>query len=291
MNDKNAVLEKEQDSKWTLEILPKDKWWDLRIHEIWEYKDLLFLFVRRDFVSVYKQTLLGPIWFFLQPLMTTLIFTVIFGNLVKVSTDGTPRVLFYLLGITFWSYFSECLVKTSQTFKSNSHIFGKVYFPRLIVPLSLILSNLIKFGVHFILFLGFYFYFIFTDAPVHPNFAILLLPLFLLMMAGIGLGFGIIITSLTTRYRDLQFLVMFGVQLLMYATPVVYPLSIVPVESRWMLLLNPMTSIIETVKYAFLGQGIVDPLHLAYSFVAMVGFLMLGLLIFHKVEKNFYDTI
>lgn len=276
---------------WSIEIVPKDKWWDLRLHEIWEYKDLLFLFVRRDFISVYKQTVLGPIWFILQPLMTTLIFTVIFGNVVNVSTDGSPKILFYLLGITFWSYFSECLVKTAQTFLANSHIFGKVYFPRLTIPLSLVISNLIKFSIHFALFLGFYFYFIVDGANVQPNWTILLVPFLLLMMAGIGLGFGIIITSLTTRYRDLQFLVVFGTQLLMYGTPVVYPLSIVPMDVRWLLLINPMASIIETVKYGFLGKGIVDPLHLTYSFCAMIVILFIGLITFHKVEKNFYDTI
>ena len=276
---------------WTLEITPKDKWWDLKLEEIWRYRDLLFLFVRRDFVSVYKQTILGPIWFFLQPIMTTIVFTIFFGNIAQLPTDNMPKILFYLLGITFWNYFAECFTKTSQTFNTNAHIFAKVYFPRLIVPLSIILSNLIKFALQFSLFLAFYFYYIVIGSNINPNLNVMLLPLLLVLMAGLGLGFGMIITSLTTLYKDLQFLITFGVQLLMYATPIVYPLSIVSPDKRWILLMNPMTSIIETVKYSLLGKGIFNPLHLLYSLFATVIILVIGLLIFHKTEKNFVDTI
>jgi len=279
---------------WDLVINPKSGWWDLKLGDIWRYRDLLLLFVRRDFVAQYKQTILGPLWFFIQPVLTTIIFTIIFGRVAKIPTDGLPQVLFYMTGIVGWNYFADCLNNTSATFTKNANIFGKVYFPRMIVPLSIVISNLIKFGVQFALLLGFLLFYWARGANVNPNIYIFLTPLLLLMMAGLGLGFGIIISSLTTKYRDLQLLVGFGVQLLMYVTPVVYPLSFLSQnypQYRWLILANPMTSIIETFKYAYLGAGTFDPLHLAYSACFMLVSLFVGLLIFHRVEKTFMDTV
>ncbi len=277
---------------WDLTIKPKRSLLDIDLKALWHYRDLLMLFVRRDIVAVYQQTILGPIWFFLQPILTTITFVVIFGNVAKLSTDGVPSVLFYLSGIVLWNYFADCLNKTSETFIANAAIFGKVYFPRLIIPLSIIVSNLIKMGIQFVLFLGFWLYFLFKEGSVvHVNNIALLFPFLLLFMAGYGLSFGIIISSLTTKYRDLKFLIGFGVQLLMYASPVVYPLSTVPEKYQWILLLNPMTSIIETFKYGFLGAGIYNPLWLLYNFSGMIFFLVIGVLIFNKVEKSFMDTV
>ena len=277
---------------WDLTIKPKRSLLDIDLKALWHYRDLLMLFVRRDIVAVYQQTILGPIWFFLQPILTTITFVVIFGNVAKLSTDGVPSVLFYLSGIVLWNYFADCLNKTSETFIANAAIFGKVYFPRLIIPLSIIVSNLIKMGIQFVLFLGFWLYFLFKEGSVvHVNNIALLFPFLLLLMAGYGLSFGIIISSLTTKYRDLKFLIGFGVQLLMYASPVVYPLSTVPEKYQWILLLNPMTSIIETFKYGFLGAGIYNPLWLLYNFSGMIFFLVIGVLIFNKVEKSFMDTV
>ena len=275
---------------WSL-ITPVDAWWDLKFGEIWQYRYLLFLFVKRDFVAVYKQTILGPIWFFLQPILATIIYTFVFGNIAEIPTDGIPKVLFFLLGITIWNYFSECLLKTAQTFSSNSHVFEKVYFPRLLVPLSIVFSNLMKFALQFVLFLGFYFYFVSAGVGFQPNLTVLLFPFLIFIMAGLGIGLGLIVASLTTKYRDMQFLVTFVVQLMMYATPIVYPLSLVPHKFLWILLSNPMTSVIETAKYALLGRGVFNPLHLFYSFSLMVCLTILGLVIFHRVERNFIDTI
>ncbi len=276
---------------WDLVIKPKSKWYDLRLKEILRYKDLLLLFVRRDFVSVYKQTVLGPIWFILQPIITSITFTIIFGNLAKISTDGLPPVLFYMCGITLWNYFAETLTKTSDTFTANASIFGKVYFPRMIMPLSVVLSNLIKFGVQFLLFILVWMYYLTVNDLLQPNSAILLTPLLILLMGFLGLGFGIVISSMTTKYRDLKFLVVFGVQLMMYGSPIVYPLSIVPEKYKWLILANPVTSIIETFKYAFLGVGEFSWLHMVYSLVFTVVLLIVGLVIFHKVEKSFMDTV
>ena len=288
------MLKKEQELQseyWDLEIRPKSNWCDLQLKDIWRYRDLLMLFVRRDFVSVYKQTILGPLWFFIQPILTTITFTVIFGNVAQISTDGLPKILFYMSGIVAWSYFADCLDKTSATFVNNANIFGKVYFPRLIVPLSIVISNLLKFAVQFLLFLLFLVYFLVTDPLLHPNLYILLTPFLLIIMAGLGLGFGIIISSLTTKYRDLRFLITFGIQLLMYATPIVYPLSVLPEKYKIFILANPMTSIIETFKYAYLGVGEFSWLSLSYSFGVMTIILLLGVMIFHKVEKSFMDTV
>ena len=275
-------------------ITPKKHLLDVNLKEIWSYRDLLFLFVRRDFVSVYKQTVLGPIWFFIQPLFTTLIFTLIFGKLASIPTDGLPQILFYMCGITCWNYFAECLNKTSNTFTMNAGIFGKVYFPRLVLPMSIVISNLFKFCIQFLLFGGFLIYYLNTGANIHPNLHILLLPFFLILMAGLGFGFGIFISSLTTKYRDFQFLIMFGVQLFMYATPIVYPLSLAKEKLgtySWIALANPMTSIIEAMKYAFLGQGEFNWMYLGYSTIFMLILLFVGVITFNKVEQNFMDTV
>jgi lipopolysaccharide transport system permease protein len=281
----------EESEDWSLVIRPKTGWFDLHLADLWRYRDLVMLFVRRDFVSTYKQTILGPLWFIIQPLLTTITFTIIFGNIAQLSTDGLPKMLFYMSGITAWNYFSDCLVSTSNTFTSNAGIFGKVYFPRLAVPVSIIISNLIKFGIQLVLFLGFYVYFLATGSPIRPTTALWLFPVLLLMMAALGLGAGIIVSSMTTRYRDLRFLVQFGVQLLMYSTPVIFPLSKIPDQYRWIMLANPMTPIIETFRYAFLGTGTFSWGLLGYSAVATVLILVLGVLLFNHVEQTFMDTV
>ena len=273
------------------EIKPQNKWYDIDFKAIWQYRDLLMLFVRRDFVAVYKQTVLGPIWFFIQPILTTITFTFIFGNFAKISTDGIPPLIFYLSGLTFWNYFASCLTATSNTFVSNAGMFGKVYFPRLITPLSVVISNLIKFGIQFLLFLAVFFYY-WAQGAIQPNWTVALLPVFILMMAGLGLGFGILISSLTTKYRDFTFLVGFGVQLLMYASPIIYPFSILSEKLRFILnMVNPMSSIIEAIKYGFLGEGVFSVTNLAVSFTYMVILLFVGIIAFHKVEKSFMDTV
>ncbi len=236
-------------------IRPQRNLLDLRLGELWKYYDLVMLFVRRDFVSVYKQTILGPLWYLIQPLLTTITFTVIFGNIAKLPTDGLPQFLFYMSGTVIWTYFSDCLTKTSQTFVNNSQLFGKVYFPRLAVPVSILISSLITFAIQFAFFLAFMGYFALTGSSIHPNWWIALSPLLVLMMAGLGLGFGIIVSSLTTKYRDLRFLVTFGVSLLMYISPVIYPASSVPSRFQILVAANPMTPIIEAFRYAFLGAG------------------------------------
>ncbi|MCK9481415.1 MAG: ABC transporter permease [Bacteroidia bacterium] len=275
----------------TTEIKPKTKWYDIDFKAIWQYRDLLMLFVRRDFVAVYKQTVLGPIWFFVQPILTTITFTFIFGNFAKISTDGVPPIIFYLSGLTFWNYFASCLTGTSNTFVSNASIFGKVYFPRLITPISVVISNLIKFGIQLVLFLVVFFYY-WWQGSIQPNATIALLPLYILMMAGLGLGFGIFISSLTTKYRDFTFLVGFGVQLLMYASPIIYPFSILSEKMRFILnMVNPMSSIIEAIKYGFLGEGVFSIQNLAISFTYMLILLFVGIVAFHKVEKSFMDTV
>lgn len=281
-----------QEKEWDLIIEPKNKWYQLDVASLWKYKDLLMLLVRRDFVAVYKQTILGPIWFFIQPIITTLTFTVIFGNIANISTNGIPSMLFYLSGITLWTYFADCLNKTSNTFVANAGVFGKVYFPRLIVPLSVLVSNLVKFAIQLILFASIWIYYLSTSDSVHPHYAYMVLfPVLVLMMAGLGFGFGILISSLTTKYRDFTFLVGFGVQLLMYASPIVYPLSIVPDKYKWIVLANPVSSIIESFKYIFLGNGMFSWMTLAYSFGFMLVVILLGMLTFNKVEKSFMDTV
>ncbi|MFZ5877801.1 MAG: ABC transporter permease [Chloroflexota bacterium] len=281
-----------QDDAWDMDIQPQRNLFDLRLAELWRYRDLVILFVRRDFVSAYKQTILGPLWYLIQPLLTTLTFTFIFGNIAGLPTDGLPRFLFYMSGTVVWSYFSNCLVKTSDTFIHNAGLFGKVYFPRMAVPVSILLSNLTSFSIQFLLFTLFALYFALRDTAVHPNWSwIALSPVLVLMMAGLGLGFGIIISSLTTKYRDLRFMVQFGVQLLMYATPVIYPVSAIPERFRWVILVNPMTPIVEAFRYAFLGAGTANLGLLLYSFGCMLVVVSLGSIIFNRVEQTFMDTV
>ncbi len=279
-------------AEWDMIIEPQRNWLDLRLGELWRYRDLVTLFVRRDFVAAYKQTILGPLWYLIQPLMTTVTFTVIFGKIAGLPTDGLPQFLFYMSGTVVWSYFASCLTKTSDTFVGNAHLFGKVYFPRLAVPVSILISNLITFAIQFATFLVFVLYFLLSGTPIQPNWLwIALSPVLMLMMAGLGLGFGIIISSLTTKYRDLRFLVQFGVQLLMYATPVIYPASSIPDGFQWVIQLNPMTPIVEAFRFAFLGAGTVNGSHLSYSFGFMLVVVLLGSLIFNHVEQTFMDTV
>jgi len=284
----------EETEQWDLVIVPENNMFDLKLKDVWRYRDLLVLLVRRDFVSFYKQTILGPLWFFIQPLFTTLIYTFIFGNLAAIPTDGLPQPLFYLAGITAWNYFADCLSKTSTVFTANAGLFGKVYFPRLIVPLSIVVSNLIRFGVQMCLFfimMGFY---ASKGANLHPNASILLFPFLLLLMAMLGLGLGMIISAMTTKYRDLSFLVTFGIQLMMYLTTVIYPLSVVKEKYphyQWILEYNPMTSIIEAFRYGFLGQGTFTMLSLAITTGVTILILLAGIVIFNRVERNFIDTV
>ena len=281
-----------KEENWDLVIKPKSSLIDLRLGELWKYRDLLLLFVKRDFVAVYKQTILGPLWFFIQPILTTAMFALVFGYFGGLKTDGIPAPLFYLTGLTLWNYFSECLTKTSETFIKNQTIFGKVFFPRLIVPLSITLSSLLKFGIQFILFafVWSYYYFIAGNDQILPNLTIIIVPILVFMMAGLSLGFGIILSSITTKYKDMNFLLAFGVQLLMYASSVVIPISMMG-KYAWIFKLNPMVNIIEAFKYAFLGAGEFSWFWLGYSFVFMLILLFLGTIIFNRVEKSFMDTV
>ena len=282
-----------QPEKWDLVIKGHTSLFDVKFKDLWHYRDLLAMFVKRDFVSFYKQTILGPLWFFIQPIFTTIVFSFVFGNLAGISTDGAPKYLFYLTGITSWAYFSDCLTKTSTVFRDNANIFGKVYFPRLIMPLSIVVSNLVRFGVQLLLLICMmvYFYF-FPEGTFHITPAILLFPVLVLLMALLGLGLGLIITAMTTKYRDLTFLVTFGVQLLMYATTVIYPLSYAREKGYdHIVQLNPMTGVIEAFRYAFLGTGEFTAASLGYSAVVTIIILFLGIIIFNKTEKNFVDTI
>lgn len=287
-------MKQKNENDWDLIVKPNASLFDLNMSELWRYRDLLVLFVRRDIVSVYKQTILGPLWFFIQPILTALTFSLVFGRMAGLSTDGMPPFLFYLAGITCWNYFAECLNATSNTFVNNAAIFGKVYFPRLISPLSVIISSLLKFVIQFALFIVvFLFKWLGEDGVVlHPNKLILLLPLLIVLMGLMGLGLGVIISSFTTKYRDLRFLIGFAVQLMMYATPVIIPLSEFSGVLLKVVSFNPMAPIVETFKAAFLGipQGY-NILGLAYSAGFTVVFLVLAILIFNKVEKNFMDTI
>ena len=286
-----ARFESQKDTDWTLVIRPKTGWFDLRLNDLWRYRDLVMLFVRRDFVSQFKQTILGPLWLIMQPLLTTLTYTVIFGAVARLSTDGLPKILFYLSGVTAWNYFADCLTKTSETFTLNANIFSKVYFPRLALPVSIVLSNLIRFAIALLLFLGFYVFFLAQGAAIHPTRVLWLLPLLIVIMAALGLGAGIIVSSMTTRYRDLRYLVQFGVQLLMYSTPVVFPLSHMPDQYRWIMLLNPMTSIIETFRYGFLGTGDFSWLGLGISAGVSALVLAAGVILFNHVERTCMDTV
>jgi lipopolysaccharide transport system permease protein len=277
--------------EWDLTIEPQTSLFELNLKDVWRYRDLLWMFVKRDFVSFYKQTILGPLWFFIQPLFTTITYTFIFGGLANLSTDGLPQPLFYMAGITAWNYFADCITKTSTVFKDNANIFGKVYFPRLIMPLSIVASNLVRFGVQMLLLFMMMGYYAAQNASFTITPAIFLFPVLVILMALLGLGLGLIITALTTKYRDLAFLVTFGIQLLMYTTTVIYPLSSAPEKYKTLISLNPMTGIIEAFRYAFLGQGQISINTLGYSTLFTIIVMVLGILIFNKTEKNFVDTV
>lgn len=277
---------------WDLTIEPSNSLFRLNLKDVWRYRDLLFLLVRRDFVSFYKQTILGPLWFFIQPLFTTITFVFVFGNLAGISTDGLPQPLFYMSGIVFWNYFADCLTKTSTVFKDNAGIFGKVYFPRLIMPLSIVSSNLIKLFVQLSLLVLVITYFaLFNSFEIRISWTILLIPIFLLLMASLSLGLGMIISAMTTKYRDLSYLVTFGVQLFMYATPVIYPLSTAPEKYKSIIMANPMSTVIEGLRYSLFSKGEFSLGMLTYTALASGLLLLIGIVIFNRVEKNFVDTV
>lgn len=279
------------DKNWDLSIKPRKHLFDINLKELWRYRDLIMLFVRRDFVAKYKQSILGPLWFIIQPLLTTIMFVVVFGNIAGIPTDGLPKMLFYMSGIVCWTYFSTSLSTTSDTFIANAGIFGKVYFPRLASPISIVISNLIQFGIQFSFLLAFMLFYWLKGTPICPNITVLLIPFLIILMAGLGLGFGIIISSLTTKYRDLRFLITFGVQLWMYATPVIYPVSALPEKYKIFILMNPLTPIVETFRYSLLGSGTFNLMHLAYAVVFTIFVLTIGTIMFNKVERTFMDTV
>jgi lipopolysaccharide transport system permease protein len=277
---------------WDLIIEPKAALLDLNIRELWQYRDLLWLFVKRDFTAQYKQTILGPLWHFIQPIFTTIVFLMVFGKIANIPTDGIEPVLFYMSGISIWNYFSACLTSTSNTFVANAGIFGKVYFPRLVMPLSSVMSNMVKFGIQFILLLTVMGWFGIKQQHFYMGTSLLLIPLLVLMMAGMGLGLGIIISSLTTKYHDFTVLIGFAVQLLMYATPIAYPLSFLKEKSfaSW-IAWNPLTPIVEAFRYSLFGTGTLDSLGLLYSGAFILVTLLLGMVFFSKVERTFMDTV
>lgn len=281
----------EENSKnWTNVIEAEHSLLDLKLKEVWRYKDLVYMFVKRDFVSSFKQTILGPLWFFINPIFTTVVYLIVFGNIANLSTDGAPQLLFYLAGVTLWNYFSSCLTSTSNVFITNASIFGKVYFPRLVMPISIVVSNLLRFGVQFLLFITVFFYYL-AKGSIHPNWWILATPLILFLMAAFALGMGMIFSSLTTKYRDLSMLLNFGISLYMYATPVIYPVSSLPSKIQPYANFNPLTGIFECFKYAFLGVGDFKPYMLLYSSITIIILLTIGTIIFNKVEKTFMDTV
>lgn len=277
--------------QWDEIILPKRGLFDLRLNELWKYRDLLTLLVRRDFVSTYKQTLLGPLWYVLQALFTAFAFTVVFQKIFGMPTEGVPPMLFYLSGLVCWNYFSQCLTKTSNTFISNSTIFGKVYFPRLVIPISTVISSLIGMGIQLLVFLGFIVAYTFMGVKFNFTPTLLLVPFLILMMAMMGLGLGIVISSLSIKYRDFQHITSFGVLLLMYATPVMYPFSWIKGGLRYIMVLNPLTSIIESFRFAFLGVGEFSVYSLAYSAIFSIGILFIGILMFNRNERTFIDVV
>ncbi|WP_396166532.1 ABC transporter permease [Flavobacterium sp.] len=276
---------------WTEEIQSENSLFSVNVKELWRYRDLLLMLVKKDYITFYKQTILGPIWFFIQPILTTLIYVLLFGQIAKLSTDGTPQIAFYLSGITIWNYFSETLTKTSTVFKDNAAVLGKVYFPRLIMPLSIVVSGLMKFVIQFALFVAVVLYYTFAKNTLHPNLWVLATPLLLVLMASFSLGLGMIFSSLTTKYKDLVFLLSFGIQLFMYATPVVFSRTSFPEQYQWILNLNPLTGIFECFRYGFLGSGSFNPNSLLLSSGFILAILILGVLIFNKVEKSFMDTV
>lgn len=290
---KNDKLKTDQTYRMIV-IEPKNSLFRLDLKEVWQYRDLLVMYIKRDIVTFYKQTILGPLWFLIQPLFTTLMFMFVFGGIAGISTDGLPQPLFYMAGLLCWNYFAECLNRCSDTFNANQNVFGKVYFPRLVVPLSVVVSGMVKMGIQFGLFLLIYLYYVIKGDSFHINAYAFLFPLLVLMLAGLGLGFGLLISSLTTKYRDLRFLITFGVQLWMYATPVIYPLSVMQQSHRqymWLIVANPLTSIIETFKFGFLGEGTFSWWYLGYSFLFTLVIMLWGMVTFNKVQRSFMDVI
>jgi lipopolysaccharide transport system permease protein len=281
------------EAPWSLEIRPEESLLHVDLGELWRYRSLFGMFVRRDIVTMYKQTILGPLWFFIQPVLTTIMYMVVFGGIAGISTDGLPQPLFYLSGICLWQYFADCLTRTSSTFIANAHVFGKVYFPRLVVPLSIVTSNLVRLFIQMSLFLAVYLYYLAaTDVPVHPNGYALLTPLLVVLLAGLGLGFGVFFSSFTTKYRDLTYLLTFFVQLWMYATPVIYPLSTITSHKvRMVMLANPVTAIVETFKYGVLGVGSFSWGALGYSAAFTLILLATGIVIFNHTQRKFIDTV
>ena len=279
------------ETDWTKVIEAKHSLLHIDWKEIWRYRDLCYLLVKRDFTAQYKQTILGPLWFFIQPLISTLVFTIIFGGIAKLSTDGVPPFLFYMAGIVAWGYFASCLTSSANTFNANASLFGKVYFPRLVVPIANAATNLFTFAIQLLLFLGIWLFFMLRGSDVHPGPMLLMLPVLLLQMALLGIGVGCIVSSMTTRYKDLSVLVAFGVQLWMYASCVFFPLSSIPEKWQYVLVWNPMVPIIETFRRAFLGTGGVDPVQWAIGFGVCLGLFLLGVMIFRKVERTFTDTV
>lgn len=287
------AVEQNKEQEYTTIIKPKSGLLEIDFKELWRYRDLCMLFVKRNIITQYKQTILGPLWFLIQPAMTTIMYMVVFGGIAKISTDGLPQPLFYLAGIAMWQYFADCLTKTSNTFVDNAGIFGKVYFPRLVVPIANVTSNLVRFSIQLSLFFLVYLYYIIcTDVTIQTNWYALLLPVLVLLLAGLALGFGILFSSFTTKYRDLQLLLSFFVSLWMYATPVIYPLSTITNEKlRLLMQLNPITGIVEFFKYGMLGVGVHEWWMLGYSFAFMVVLLFLGIITFNKVQRSFMDTV
>lgn len=286
----NSMVKKEEN--WLYEISPQNSLLNLNLKEVWRYRDLLIMFVKRDIVTVYKQTILGPLWFLIQPLFTSVIFTLVFNTIAKIDTGGIPPFLFNLAGVTSWNYFKECLTGTADTFKKNQNLFGKVYFPRIIMPMSIVVSNLVKFGIQISILIAFYVYYISLGSIVRPNIYIITFPLIVLCMAMLGLGLGMIISSMVTKYRDLTFLVSFGVQLLMYVSLVSLPYSLFSENDlAWAVDYNPMAHIIELSRYVLLGEGSVTQFGIIYTALSSVVIFVLGILIFNKTEKTFIDTI
>jgi len=284
-------MNKKSSEQWDLIIKSERSFFQLNIISLFKYRDLIYMFVKRDFVVFYKQTILGPIWYLIQPLVNTIIFTIIFGKVAQISTDGTPPFIFYMAGTVIWSYFASCLNFTSNTFVSNSGLFGKVYFPRLIIPVSHIIITFLQFIIQFTFFILFLIYFIFNGSDININITVVFLPILLLQLALLSIGIGTFISSITAKYRDLTFAMPFIIQIWMFATPIVYPLSIIPDKYKFIASLNPMTSIVEIFRYMFLGQGSVNLLIIITSVLVTLIFLFLGLLFFNKIEKNFMDTV
>ncbi len=288
-------MNKTEDTKWLYEIKPKGKFIDLNFKEIWRYRDLLVLFIKRDIVTVYKQTVLGPLWYLIQPLFTSVIFTLVFNNVAGIKIDGAPSFLFNLAGITLWTYFKECLTNTSVTFATNAGLFGKVYFPRVISPLSRILSGLFKYGIQLTIFIVFFLYYLlYKEKPISVGSTIYLLPIAIATVAMFGLGVGMILSAFATKYRDVKILISFGMQLLLYLSAVMYPLSLVKEklsDYAWVVEYNPIAQVIEAYRYMLLNVGQANMSGLWISFGLSILFVFLGLIVFNKTEKTFIDTV